>query len=531
MRCAHASCVVALGVAALGCDPGSHPLHHRRDPGVLVVAQAADITGLDLVRVIDSESIEVGEILFEGLARWVPGTTDIEPGLATAWQVSGDGLRWTFDLRPGVTFHDGLPLDAAAVVFSFDRVIDPRHPSYVRGDDGLYWRSLLKDVRRVTAIDPARVQIEVAHPYAPLLGELAMFPIVSPAAVRRWGDAFNQHPIGTGAFAFESWDPGDQVVVKRFDGYWGGPPRLERIVFRVVLDARQRLIDLQSGSVDLAAGILPDEQSFVELHPDLQLHHTPSNAVSYLAFNTGHPPFDDPRVRRAINHAINKVPIVKLGYQGRAVAAEGPLPPGDWAYHRPAARYPYDPALARRLLGEAAAAGVFDPRRVYTLYAPTTPRAYLSQPARVARYLQAELREVGVTTELILQPITEHITSTSRGDHDLALIGWIGDTGDPDNFLYVLLHSDNAVPGPAQNIAFYKNPTVDALLIAAQAASDKPTRAALYAEVQDRFAEDAPWVPIAHSELVIAGRRDLEQVVLSPLGHPVYARIRRQEPR
>ena len=193
-------CVVVLGVA-LACDAAPRTLHHHRDPGALVVAQAADVAGLDLVRVLDSESLEVGEILFEGLARWRPGTTDVQPGLATAWQVSADGLRWTFELRPGVVFHDGTPLDADAVVFSFERVLDPHHPSYLAGDDASYWRGLLKDVRRVTAVSPARVAIEVARPYAPLLGELAMFPIVSPAAVRRWGDAFTRHPVGTGAFA------------------------------------------------------------------------------------------------------------------------------------------------------------------------------------------------------------------------------------------------------------------------------------------------------------------------------------------
>jgi peptide/nickel transport system substrate-binding protein len=530
MQRAQSSCVVVLCAAALSCDGGAGG-HSRRDPSALVVAQAADILGLDLVRVIDSESIEVGQILFEGLASWQPGTTNIEPGLATAWQVSDDGLRWTFDLRPGVVFHDGSALDADAVVFSFERVIDPHHPSYVSGDDTPYWRGLLQDVTRVTAVSPARVEIEVAHPYAPLLGELAMFPIVSPAAVRRWGSEFRRHPVGTGAFAFEAWDPGEDVVVRRFDRYWGQRPALDRIVFRVVIDARQRLVDLQSGSVDLAASILPDEQSFVELHPDLMLLHTPSNDVSYLAFNTTHPPFDDRRVRRAISHAINKEPIVKLAYQGRAVAADGPLPPGQWGYHASIVRYAYDPAVARQLLGEAVAAHAFDPTRVYKLYAPSTPRAYLSQPERVARYLQVALSQIGVRTELILQPIGANTESVGHGDHDLALSGWIGDTGDPDNFLYVLFHSDNAAPGVAQNIAFYRNPSVDALLVLARAASAAPRREKLYAEVQDLIALDAPWVPIAHSELVIAARAELENVILTPLGYPLYALIRRKEPR
>jgi peptide/nickel transport system substrate-binding protein len=523
--------LVVGGLALVSCDAGRGTLHHRRDPAALIVAQAADVTGLDPVRVIDSESIEVGEMLFDGLAKWKPGTTDVAPGLASGWHVSPDGLRWTFELRDGVWFHDATMLDADAVVFSFERVLDPKHPSFLRGDDGAYWRTLLKDVTRVIAIDRLTVEIDVSRPYAPLLGDLAMFPIVSPTAVRRWGDAFRSHPVGTGPFAFELWDVGDQVVVKRFEHYWGARPWLERIVFRVVTDARQRLVDLQSGSVDLAAAILPDEQSFVELHPDLMLHHTPSNDVSYLAFNLMHPPFDDLRVRRAISYAVNKEPIVKLAYQGRAIAADGPLPPGQWGYHVPQTRYGYDPVAAKQLLAEAIADQTFDPNRVYKLYAPSTPRAYISQPERVARYIQAALDQIGIKTELVLQQINQHRASVENGEHDLALFGWIGDTGDPDNFLYVMFHSDNAIVGSAQNIAFYRNPSVDKLLIEAQGTVDEATRTGLYAAVQDEIATDAPWVPIAHSELVVAARVELEGVILTPLGHTLYSLIRRTEPR
>ena len=506
-------------------------VQHRRDPGALVVAQAAGPRSLDPVRVTDNESIEVGGLVFEGLVKWKPGTTDIQPGLATTWQVSEDGRRWTFQLRPAVVFHDGTPFDARAVVFSFERLLDPKHPNFL-AEDGSYWRRLLKSITKVVAIDAATVEIDVAAPYAPLLGDLAMYPMVSPTAVQRLGDAFKTNPVGTGPFAFESWVVGEHVVVKRFAGYWGTPALLERIVFRVVVDARQRLVELESGSVDLATSILPDEQPFVELHPDLVLHHTAGNDVSYLAFNMQKPGFKDVRVRRAIGHAINKQPIVKLGYQGRAIAADGPLPPTQWGSHQPSVRYPFDPARARALLDQAVAAKTFDRDATYKLYALSTPRPYLAQPERVARFVQTALDRVGIKTELVIQPYREHRASLANGEHDLALFGWIGETGDPDNFLYVLFHSDNAIGGPStQNFAFYRDPGVDALLIEAQAASDQVTRTGLYHAIQDRIAEQAPWVPIAHSEYVVAGRAELRDVVLSPLGHPIYAAISRAEPR
>jgi peptide/nickel transport system substrate-binding protein len=518
--------LLVLGLAGSGCD-AVRETSRRRDPGALVVAEAAAVQSLDPVRVTDSESIEVGSQIFEGLVKWKPGTTDVIPGLATAWTVSPDGKRWRFTLRDHVTFHDGTPFDASAVVFSFERLLDKKHPQYLAGEDAAYRRGLLRSITKLSAIDRLTVEIATARPYAPLLGDLVMFPVVSPLAVARWGAAFQEHPVGTGPFMFEEWTRGERVVVARFDEYWGARPGVERIVFRTVVDARQRLVELESGSVDLATGILPDEQPFVELHPDLVLVGTPGNDVSYLALNTQQAPFDDVRVRRAVNYAINKEPIVKLAYQGRAVAADGPLPPMQWGYHKAVARYPYDPGAAKKLLAEAIADGAFDPNKTYKLAGLSTPRPYLAQPERVARFIQAALAQVGIKTQLELLPYREHTARVEAGMHDLAIFGWVGDNGDPDNFLYVLFHSDNAGSPAPQNISFYRDPHVDELLADAQAASDEPTRAGLYAQAQEKIVEDAPWVPLAHSELVVAGRAELVGLILSPLGHPVYPLIKR----
>lgn len=519
---------LALAVIVLfGCEV-SHELHRKRDPGVLVIAQAADAIALDPALVTDNESIEICEVVFEGLVGWRPGTVDIEPLLAEAWDLSPDGKTWTFHLRDHVAFHDGTPFDADAVVFSLERLLDPRHPYYV-GTGGGYWRQLLKDVDRVVAKDPRTVQIYVKRPYAPLLGVLAKYPIASPTAVQRWGDQFRNHPVGTGPFRFEAWKPGEQIVLHRFEGYWGPAAHLSRLVFQVVVDARQRLISLESGSVDLAVSVLPDEMPFVELHPDLVLYRGRANDVSYLAFNTMRPPFDDVRVRRAANLAINKEPIVKLAYSGHASPADGPLPPQQWGYHAPQRTYPYDPVQARMLLAEAAKDHRFDPARTYKLYSMTTPRPYSPSPERVARFLQGALEQVGLHTQLVLKPYAEHNDSCTHGDHDMCVFGWVGDTGDPDNFLYVLFDSDNTQIGDAQNVAFYRSPDVDRWLTAAEQATDEATRMRLYADVQDKISDDAPWIPLIHSELVIAGRSELEHVIISPNGHPVFPLIMRAE--
>src|SRR5690348_9432282 len=233
--------LAAAALLWIGCDAPREALPQRRDPGALVVAQAADILTLDPVRATDSESIEVGELIYEGLVGWKAGTTDIEPRLATSWETSEDGKTWTFHLRDGVRFHDGTRLDAQAVVFSFERL------QSVEGTG--YWRSMLADVERVTATGPLTVEIHVRRKYTPLLGNLAKYAIVSPAAVRRWGADIGEHPGGTGPFQLEDWAKGSRVIVRRFDDYWGTPAQLNQIVFQVVGDARQRLINLESGSV------------------------------------------------------------------------------------------------------------------------------------------------------------------------------------------------------------------------------------------------------------------------------------------
>ena len=495
----------------------------RRDPGTLMVGRPADAISLDPARVTDNESAEVCEQIYEALLHYRPGSNRIEPGLAERWEMSPDGQRWTFHLRPGVRFHDGTPLDADAVVFSLERQRDVKHAFHRPDRTGLrfsYWENLYKNIRSVEAVGPLSVRITIEERYAPFEANMAMFPvaIVSPTAVAEHGEDFYRHPVGTGPFRFAEWQDG-RIVLERNPDYWGPAPAMERLVFRAIPDGRQRLIELESGALDVAYSIPPDELQFVELHPDLLLYRAAANNVAYLAMNSTHPPFDDARVRRAVNHAINKEPIVKLAYQGLASLATGPLPPTQWGYHRSAARYDYDPERARALLAEAAADGRFDPDRVYTLYTPSTPRPYLPDPDTVARVIQANLAAIGLQTELAVQGIKAHIEAAQRGDHDLALFGWVGDNGDPDNFLYMLLDQDNTTPGVARNVAFFRDAELHALLVAAQKSMSRQDREAIYREAQELIARQAPWVPLAHSQVAVAARTDVGGIVVNPSTH------------
>lgn len=520
-------------VAILGCQADRLGLGETEvsdpvgRPGTLVVTRPLDATSLDPARPTDNESTEVIAQVFETLVRYRPGSTDIEPGLAVAWDVDPSGRHWTFRLRPGVVFHDGTPLDADAVVFSFERQRDPAHPLHL-GKFG-YWDNAFTNIEKVESVGPLEVRITIAQRFAPFLASMAMFPvaIVSPTAVARWREDFAEHPVGTGPFAFERWDHGERIVITRNRRYWGEPAATARVVFEVEPDARQRLIALESGAADVALAISPDELQFADLHPNITLHRPPANNVTYLAMNCTHPPFDRADVRRAVAMAINKEAIVRLAYQGLAIVADGPLPPTQWGYRSGLGATRFEPDLARSQLAALAASGALDLDATYRLYAPATPRPYLPDPELVAHLIQTNLEAVGLKVELVLQPFGAQRQDTQTGRHDLALAGWVGDSGDPDNYLYLLFDKNNTIPGIARNIAFYRDDAVSSLLRQAQQVEDRAARERLYAEAQGRIAADAPWVPLAHSQVVVAARDDVTGVVVSAAGAVAYAGVRR----
>jgi peptide/nickel transport system substrate-binding protein len=497
-----------------------------RDTDTLVVGRSADIVGLDPARFSDNESVEVCEQVYEHLVRLRADGQDVEPALATAWEVSDDGRAWTFHLREGVYFHDGTKLDAEAVRFSFERQLDKKNP--FRMSDFAYWDSnFAGTVRAVEVIEPLSVRIHIFKASAQFLSSLAMFPvsIVSPTAVKKWGPAYAEHPVGTGPFRFVEWEKGERVMIERWDGYWGEKAKLRRVVFRAIPDARQRLVALEGGAIDVAYGILPEELQFVALHPDLELVRSPGQNVAYLAMNTERSPFTDKRVRQAVNHAVNKVPIVSLVYQGNAVPASGPVPPTMWSYDPDVVQYLYDPPLARQLLAAAAAEKQFDPQRRYTLYVPSEPRAYMPDPERIARALQRNLENVGIHVDLVILPFPEFLAQVERGAHDLVLIGWTADIPDPDNFLYQMFSRDNATGEHPRNLSFYKDANVSGLLQYAQETNDRTERERLYREAQERIAVDAPWVPLAHSAISIAARDEVHALAIHPSSLVYYQTV------
>ncbi len=501
------------------------------EAATLIVGRAADAIGLDPARVTDNESVEICAQVYESLLRYRTGTTEVEAALAVAWEVSEDGRQWDFTLREGVTFHDGTPLNAEAVVFSFRRQLDENHPYHLTDSSGLDfgWRANYKNIVSVEATGNRTVRITIDRKFAPFAANLAMFPvaIVSPSAVKEWGEEYYRHPVGTGPFAFGEWSDG-RIVLERNAHYWGVLPKLARLIFKAIPDARQRLVALESGAVDVAYSILPDEQQFVTLHPELTLYRAPANNVSYVALNTQKAPFDDVRVRQAVNRAINREPVVKLAYQGMAIPAEGALPPTQWGYSPKSFDYAYDPMRARDELEALVLEGVLDPDEEIAFFVATTPRPYLPNPGMVARIVKSNLEEVGLRVRLVEQEFSSHLEELRRAKHHISLMGWVGDNGDPDNYLYVLFDKDNAKLGRARNLSFLVDEPLHTLLLEAQQSSERATRSEIYKRAQSRIGALAPWIPLVHSQIAVVARADVLGIEISPAGQVLFEKVERR---
>ncbi|MCP4444845.1 MAG: ABC transporter substrate-binding protein [Myxococcales bacterium] len=515
--------LLVLGSLACGGKEGA-----GQGPVTLIVGRVSDAIGLDPARVTDNESVEICGQIYESLLRYRSGTTEVEAGLAVSWEVSEDGRQWDFQLREGVKFHDGTPFDAEAVVFSFQRQLDENHPYHLADSSGLDfgWRSAYQNIVSVEATGRHSLRIAIDRKFAPFAANLAMFPvaIVSPSAVKEWGEEFYRHPVGTGPFAFGEWS-GRRIVLERNGDYWGTLPKLGRLIFKAIPDARQRLVALESGAVQVAYSILPEEQQFVTLHPELKLYLAPANNVSYVAMNTQRPPFDNVRLRRAINRAVNREPVVKLAYQGMAIPAAGALPPTQWGYSPKSFDYDFDPERARSEIEDLLIEGGVDPELEIAFYVPSTPRPYLPDPGMVARIIKSNLEAVGLKVRLVEQEFPKHLEALRRGKHDISLMGWVGDNGDPDNYLYVLFDEENTVAGSARNLSFLADAPLHTLLLEAQQISERGARTEIYKRAQERIGSLAPWVPLVHSQIAVVARADVHGIVISPSAQVLFEQV------
>jgi peptide/nickel transport system substrate-binding protein len=494
--------------------PGTPPTGPAKT--TIVVGLQAEPVTLDPHQVTDYNTGRAVDPMFERLVRFKDESTELEPGLAEKWDVSSDGLTYRFSLRSGITFHDGTPFDADAVVFSILRQIDPNHPYHDTGEFA-YAEFTFGKVQSVKAVDPQTVEIVLKEPYAPFLSNVAIHAasIVSPAAVQKYGRDFSKNPVGTGPFRFVEWKPGVEVILERNPNWWGGQPQVERLIFRPIIEDRARLTAFEAGSIDFIVNIPPDDLPRLKQSPDVTVLEQPGMHVWYIVFNCRREPFNKKEVRQAVNYAINKEAIVNELLKGTGVLAKGPLPPVVWGYTDAVPDYRYDPAKAKELLAQAGYPNGFK----VTFWVPESGSG-MQQPKAMGAAIQADLRAVGIEAEIQTFEWGTYLDKVLGNPDELPEMfemSWIGDNGDPDNFLFILLSGD-AWPPNGFNMGYYKNEQVDELLRQAQRLNDRAKREQLYQQALKLLVEDAPWAWIDHETQIVAMKKFIQGFKLHPTG-------------
>jgi peptide/nickel transport system substrate-binding protein len=520
-RPAFVLCVLAcalLGAGVSGCRR-TDPAVAENEPATFVFARGSDAQKLDPADVDDGESVNTLAQVLEGLVRFRSGTLEIEPALAESYHISEDGLTYTFHLRSGVRFHDGTPLDAAAAQWSFARQMDPGHPGHLPGASFQYWNYLYQEVAAVEAAGEMKLVFRLSAPNAALLRSLAIFPayLVSPAALAAHGTEFPRRPVGTGPYRFVSWAPNQAIVLERNADYWDAAhaARFERLVFKVVPENTVRLLELRSGHVQGLDGLQPAELASVRADPRFIVHTAPGLNVGYLAFNLENPRFADPEVRAAIALALDREELRRVVLADTGTVARYPMPPGFLGEPaEPRFDLPHDPEQARALLAKHAA--LF--RTPVRLHVMTAPRPFLPEPVQAASLIRGQLERVGVPVEIVARDFKTHLDTVRAGGHELALLGWIGDNGDTDNFLSIFFGSWAAEKGAATNISFYRNPEMDALLLAARRTIKPADRAALYERALSLWRRDLPLIPLLTGDQIVVLRREVTGFRLQPVG-------------
>ncbi|MCS7058106.1 MAG: glutathione ABC transporter substrate-binding protein [Meiothermus sp.] len=473
----------------------------------LVIAQGTDPTTLDAPLATDSPSATVVNHVVETLFEYTP-EGKIQPLLVERYTFSADRKTLTLYLRKGIKFHDGTDLNAEAVKFNLERLVSQELASA--------FAFLLRG--RVTAfevVDSHTLRLRMPEPFAPVLAHLthSSTGIQSPTAIRRLGAGYRDNPVGTGPYKFDRWQKGQFVELVRNDDYWGRKPAIERLRFLAVPEAATRMALVETGQAHVAVRVPPQDVQRLNARPEIEVVTTPSVRTIFFYFNQSKKPFDDIRVRKAINHAINKEEIVKFVLGGFGRVSDAPISPGIFGYTK-VGSYEYNPDLARQLLAQAGY-NAQNPLRI-TIHSPNG--RYL-QDIRVTEAVQSQLRAVGVQAQIQTLEWGAYLAATNqprdRNEIQMAMLGWGTVTGDADYGLYGLFHSSQHAPN-GFNRGFYANPRLDRVLEQARVATNPQARQQLYRTAMQIIYNDVPWVFLHSEQQVTAIRREVQGFVVHP---------------
>jgi dipeptide transport system substrate-binding protein len=478
-------------------------------------------------------SFDAARPVYNQLVEFERGSTNVVPGLAEAYEVSPDGLTITFNLRKGVKFHSGVngftptrDFNADDVIWSFERQWKTDHP-YHKVSGGAYdyfndmgMPDLLKSIEKV---DDLTVKMTLGEPTSPFIANLGMdFASIASAEYAKFlldkgtPEQFDQFPVGTGPFQFVAYQKDAVIRFKAFDAYWAGKAKIDDLVYAITPDATARYAKMKAGECHVMGYPNPADLEAMGKDESITLMNQAGLNIGYLAMNVTKPPFDKKEVRQAINMAIDRDSILKEVYQGAGQKAKNLIPPTIWSYNDAVTDYEYNPEKAKEMLK---AAGVENLQS--DLWWMPVQRPYNPNAKRMAEMMQADLSKVGINAELKSYEWGEYRKRLQQGEHQMGLLGWTGDNGDPDNFFF--LRGCTGAREGGQNISKWCNKDFEDKMLQARKLSEKADRVKLYEEMQVIAKEEAPDVTIAHSTVFEPVSKKVSDYKISPFGrHEFY---------
>jgi dipeptide transport system substrate-binding protein len=473
-------------------------------------------------------SLDAARPVYNQLVEFERGSTNVVAGLAEKWEVAPDGMTVTFVLRKGIKVHSGVngftptrDLNADDVIWSFERQWKPEHP-YAKVSGGAFdyfndmeMPGLLKSIEKV---DDLTIKMTLNAPNSAILANLAMdFGTIHSAEYAKFlldkgtPEQFDQIPVGTGPFQFVDYQKDAVIRFKAFDGYWAGKAKIDDLIYAITMDATARYAKMKAGECQIMGYPNPADLEAMSKDEGITLMSQAGLNIGYLAMNVKKPPFDKKEVRQAINMAIDRDSILKEVYQGAGVKAKNLIPPTIWSYSDAIKDYDYNPDKAKEMLK---AAGV---ETLETdLWWMPVQRPYNPNAQRMAEMMQADLAKVGVNAKLVSFEWGEYRKRLQAGEHQMGLLGWTGDNGDPDNFFF-LAGCAGAREG-GQNISKWCDQTFEDKFQQAKKLSEKADRTKLYEELQVIMKEEAPLVTIAHSTVFEPVSKKVMDYKISPFG-------------
>ena len=463
--------------------------------GTLDVGFISDVRTLNPLQSTQWTERQILFLIFDSLLDLNPDFS-LKPSLAKSWEIQEDGKRVVLNLETGVTFHDGTPFNAEAVKWNLDTRLDPEGNSSQRGQ--------LEDViESVEAVDDATVAINLKTPYPPLLSLLADRAglMASPAAAEKHGEDIGAHPVGTGPFKLDEWTRGSTMTLTRNEDFWKeGMPYLDAVTFN---DIPSNVVGIQRmtvGEIDYIGQLTPLDTRLAAASPDIEVVQWPGGQWYSLQWKWDSEPYNNPELRRAVAHALNRDRINEILWGGEGTVSDGFTPDGLWWTPSDLAQYEYDPEKAKKILVDAGLEGT-----KLQLAAPSGDAL-----RRFAELAQEDLNAVGLDVELAPVPQSEYYAKTVAGEIRFTPMRWT-QRADPDGLIQYLFASDGTA-----NSSKYSNEQVDEWIYAARVETDQEKRKELYEKVQRQISEDLPYMPVGFASEFSALRKEVEGFVPMP---------------